>query len=230
MADTFIIIKERSLWPDPNKTKSQLVAEMEKAVWDVPGNNYEFIQPIQMRFNELISGVRSDVAVKVYGDDLEQLAGIGKRVEGVLSAVPGSADAKAEQITGLPVLSIHPDRDAMDRYGLNIADVQGVIQVALGGQTVGQIFEGDRRFDLVVRLPETVRTDLDALKRLPVPLPLGRQRRKDRRAHQVTCHCKRSRLLTSRSAPIRLRERTASAGSSSRPMFADATLAPLSLN
>ena len=171
VADTFVMIKDRAEWPDPLKTKSQLVAEMAKVVADVPGNNYEFIQPIQMRFNELISGVRSDVAVKVYGDDLEQLSEIGEKVEKIVAAVPGAADAKTEQVTGLPVLSIHPDRDALDRYGLNIADVQNVIQVALGGRVVGQVFEGDRRFELVVRLPETVRTDLEALKRLPVPLP-----------------------------------------------------------
>lgn len=171
VADTFVMIKDRADWPDPLKTKSQLVAEMAKVVADVPGNNYEFIQPIQMRFNELISGVRSDVAVKVYGDDLEQLSEIGEKVEKIVATVPGAADAKTEQVTGLPVLSIHPDRDALDRYGLNIADVQNVIQVALGGRVVGQVFEGDRRFELVVRLPETVRTDLEALKRLPVPLP-----------------------------------------------------------
>lgn len=171
VADTFIMLKDRSEWPDPNKPKAQLVAEMEKAVWDIPGNNYEFLQPIQMRFNELISGVRSDVAVKVYGDDLEQLAEIGKKVEAVVKGIAGAADAKAEQVTGLPILSIQPDRAALDRFGLNITDVQNVIEVALGGRAVGQVFEGDRRFDLVVRLPETVRTDLDALKRLPIPLP-----------------------------------------------------------
>jgi len=172
VADTFIMLKDRSQWPDTGKTKSELVAEMEKAVWTVPGNNYEFLQPIQMRFNELISGVRSEVAVKVYGDDLDVLAGLGKQVEKIITSVPGAADAKAEQVTGLPVLSIQPDRDALDRYGLNIKDLQDVIEVALGGRSVGQVFEGDRRFDLVVRLPETVRTDLNALKRLPIPLPI----------------------------------------------------------
>lgn len=173
VADTIIIIKDRSLWPDPSKPKAQLVAEMAEAVRDVPGNNYEFLQPIQMRFNELISGVRSDVAVKVYGDDLEQLSEVGKNVEAILENVSGAADVKAEQVTGLPLLSIQPDRLALDRYGLNIADVQSVIEAAVGGKEVGQVFEGDRRFDLVVRLPETLRTDLDVLKRLPVPLPVG---------------------------------------------------------
>lgn len=172
VADTFVMIKDRAEWPDPLKPKTQLVAEMEAAVREIPGNNYEFVQPIQMRFNELISGVRSDVAVKVYGDDMDQLAEIGEKIEAVVSSVSGAADAKVEQVSGLPVLSILPDRAALDRFGLNIADVQDVIEVALGGRSVGQVFEGDRRFDLVVRLPETVRTDLDALKRLPIPLPL----------------------------------------------------------
>jgi cobalt-zinc-cadmium resistance protein CzcA len=172
VADTFVMIKDRAEWPDPLKPKSQLVAEMEAAVREIPGNNYEFVQPIQMRFNELISGVRSDVAVKVYGDDMDQLAEIGEKIEAVVGSVSGAADAKVEQVSGLPVLSILPDRAALDRFGLNIADVQDVIEVALGGRSVGQVFEGDRRFDLVVRLPETLRTDLDALKRLPVPLPL----------------------------------------------------------
>jgi cobalt-zinc-cadmium resistance protein CzcA len=151
-------------------------------VKEVPGNNYEFIQPIQMRFNELISGVRSDVAVKVYGDDLEQLADIGGKVEAILNGVSGAADVKAEQVTGLPVLSIQPDRQALDRYGLNIADVQSIVEAAVGGKEVGQVFEGDRRFDLVVRLPEALRTNLEALKRLPVPLPAVREQAKPSKA------------------------------------------------
>ena len=110
VADNFVILKDRAEWPDPNKPKSQLVAEMEAAVRQVPGNNYEFTQPIQMRFNELISGVRSDLAVKVYGDDLDQLVAVGKRIEGVLKQVSGAADVKMEQATGLPVLTITPDR------------------------------------------------------------------------------------------------------------------------
>jgi len=136
----------------------------------VPGNNYEFTQPIQMRFNELISGVRSDLAVKVYGDDLDQLLASAQAIATTIQTVEGAADVKVEQVTGLPVLSILPDRAALDRYGLNIADVQEVVQVALGGKEAGQVFEGDRRFDLVVRLPEHLRTDMDTLERLPIPL------------------------------------------------------------
>ncbi len=173
VADAFVMLKDRKQWPDPSKPKAMLVKEIEKAVREIPGNNYEFTQPIQMRFNELISGVRSDVAVKVYGDDLNVLLETGEKIEAVISAIPGAADTKTEQITGLPVLSIHPDRDALDRYGMNVADVQDVVEVAMGGKAVGQIFEGDRRFDLVVRLPEVLRTDMEALKRLPIPLPVA---------------------------------------------------------
>jgi heavy metal efflux system protein len=171
VADTFIILKDRSEWSDRSKTKAMLIKEMEKAVWEIPGNNYEFTQPIQMRFNELISGVRSDVAVKIYGDDLETLLESGEKVEAVINTILGAADAKTEQITGLPVLSIIPDRNALDRYGMNVADVQDIVELAMGGKAVGQIFEGDRRFDLIVRLPEALRNDMEALKRLPIPMP-----------------------------------------------------------
>ncbi len=171
VADNFVIMKDRAEWPDPKKPKTQLVAEIEAAVRQVPGNNYEFTQPIQMRFNELISGVRSDLAVKVYGDDLDQLVDVGKRIEALLEKVPGAADVKMEQATGLPVLTITPDREAVSRYGLNVAALQSTIEAALGGKVVGQVFEGDRRFDIVLRLPEDVRTDLDRLGRLPIPLP-----------------------------------------------------------
>ncbi len=171
VADAFVMLKDRDQWPDPSKPKAVLVKEIEKAVKEIPGNNYEFTQPIQMRFNELISGVRSDVAVKIYGDDLETLLESGEKVEAVINTIPGAADAKTEQITGLPVLSIIPDRDALDRYGMNVADVQDIVEVAMGGKAVGQIFEGDRRFDLIVRLPEALRNDMEALKRLPIPMP-----------------------------------------------------------
>ena len=171
VADAFVMLKDREQWPDPSKSKAALVKEIEKAVKEIPGNNYEFTQPIQMRFNELISGVRSDVAVKIYGDDLETLLESGEKVEAVINTIPGAADAKTEQITGLPVLSIIPDRDALDRYGMNVADVQDIVEVAMGGKAVGQIFEGDRRFDLIVRLPEVLRNDMAALKRLPIPMP-----------------------------------------------------------
>jgi cobalt-zinc-cadmium resistance protein CzcA len=171
VADTFVILKPRDQWPDPSKTKDELVEEMEKIAKTVPGNNYEFTQPIQMRFNELISGVRSDLAVKIFGDDLDVMLEVAERVESELKAIPGGADVKIEQATGLPVLSILPDRAALDRYGLNMSDVQEIVQVAMGGRETGKLFEGDRRFDIVVRLPEHLRTDIDVLEELPIPLP-----------------------------------------------------------
>ena len=173
VADTYIMLKPRPQWPDPQRTKSDLVAAMAAAAQKVPGNNYEFTQPIQMRFNELISGVRSDVAVKVYGDDLAVMNKTATEIEAVLQAIPGAADVKVEQTIGLPMLTVRLDRESLARYGLPVADVQELIATALGGTTVGQIFEGDRRFDLVVRLPETLRTDLAYLQNLPVPLPLS---------------------------------------------------------
>ncbi|MDH5302195.1 MAG: CusA/CzcA family heavy metal efflux RND transporter [Gammaproteobacteria bacterium] len=179
VADTFVMMKPRNDWPDPRKPKAELIAEMEAAAKTIPGNNYEFTQPIQMRFNELISGVRSDLAVKIYGDDLDTLVELAEQIERVVAAVPGAADARSEQATGLPLLSVIPKREQLAYYGLDVAAVQNALRVAVAGETVGQIFEGDRRFDLVLRLPESIRTDLDALKRLPIPLPGNIQREID---------------------------------------------------
>ena len=175
IADTYLLLKDRKEWPDPSKTKAELVEEIEIALEDIPGSNYEFSQPIQLRFNELISGVRSDLAVKIYGDDLDQLVKSANDVLEVVQNVEGATGAKVEQVTGLPVLSIVPNRKRMDLYGLNIADVQEIVQTAMGGREAGTVFEGDRRFDLVVRLPESLRTDIDALDRLPIPLPNAEQ-------------------------------------------------------
>ncbi|UOV07043.1 CusA/CzcA family heavy metal efflux RND transporter [Pseudoxanthomonas sp. F37] len=173
VADTFIMLKPRDAWPDPRKTKAALVAQIEAAVKDIPGNNYEFTQPIQMRMNELISGVRADVAIKVYGDDLDTLVRVGEQVEAVAKAVDGAADVRLEQATGLPLLTITPDRQALIRYGLNPGDVQHTVATAVGGEVAGQLFEGDRRFDIVVRLPEALRQDPAALHDLPIPLGRG---------------------------------------------------------
>ena len=175
VADTFVMLKPRKEWPDPKKPKAELVAEMQAAAATIPGNNYEFTQPIQMRFNELISGVRSDVAVKIYGDDLDVLLETAEQVEAAASTIPGAQDLKVEQVTGLPVLSVFPDRDALARYGLSVEDVQSVVSTALGGSVAGQLFEGDRRFDIVVRFPEALRQDVAAIERLPIPLPASRQ-------------------------------------------------------
>jgi cobalt-zinc-cadmium resistance protein CzcA len=171
VADGFVIMRPRSEWPDPRKSKATLVNELEAAVRGLPGNNYEFTQPIQMRFNELIAGVRSDVAVKIFGDDLATLQGLGKQAERILKGIPGASDVKLEQTTGLPLLTVHPSRDVLARYGLNVADVQDVVEIALGGRAAGDVFEGDRRFDVIVRLPEALRSDVEAIGRLPVPLP-----------------------------------------------------------
>ncbi|MET0239950.1 MAG: CusA/CzcA family heavy metal efflux RND transporter [Sphingobium sp.] len=171
VADTFIMLKERAYWPDPRKSKAELVHEMQEAVALVPGNNYEFTQPIQMRFNELLSGVRADVAVKVFGDDIDQLHAIGKSVETVMNGVDGAADVSVEQVTGLPVLQITPDRAALARLGLNVADIQQVVAISIGGQQAGQIFEGDRRFPIIVRLPDDIRRRADDIGRLRIPLP-----------------------------------------------------------
>ncbi len=171
LADVFIILKPKSEWPGPHQTKAELITAMEETIRKVPGNNYEFTQPIQMRFNELLSGVRSDVAIKVFGDDLDTLLSVGEQIEKILETVPGAADVRIEQITGLPVLSIQMDRSKMARYGLNGADVQDAIVIAVGGKNAGMVFEGDRRFELQVRLPEHQRSDIETLKRLPIRLP-----------------------------------------------------------
>lgn len=171
VADTFVMIKPRDQWPNPKKLKTDLVAEVEKSLATIPGNNYEFSQPIQMRTNELISGVRADVAINVYGDDLDALLSIGQKVEQVAKAVPGAADVRVEQASGLPLLTIEPNRRALAVYGLSADDVQRTVSTAVGGEVAGQLFEGDRRFDLVVRLPESLRQDPSALENLPIPLP-----------------------------------------------------------
>ncbi|KAB8185685.1 MULTISPECIES: CusA/CzcA family heavy metal efflux RND transporter [Lysobacteraceae] len=170
ISDTFVMLKPREDWPDPRKPKDELLEEMEAAITRLPGNNYELTQPIQMRTNELISGVRADVAVKIYGDDLDQLVRTAAQVQRVMAAVPGAADVKTEQVAGLPLLTVVPDRQALVRYGLNPGDVQDTVATAVGGEVAGQLFDGDRRFDLVVRLPEGVRQDPAALADLPIPL------------------------------------------------------------
>lgn len=168
VGDTFIMLKPRDQWPDPRKRKSELIEEIEAAIAKVPGNNYEITQPIQMRTNELISGVRADVAVKLYGDDLDQLVETAEAVERVMASVEGAADVKAEQVTGLPLLSVEPDREALRRFGLNPGEIQDVVATAVGGESAGHFFEGDRRFDVVVQLPENLRQQPHTLESLPV--------------------------------------------------------------
>jgi len=173
VADNFVILKPRSEWPDPDKTKAELVEQMEASVEELPGNNYEFTQPIQMRFNELISGVRADVGIKVFGDDLDQLLLTATDILNAVRQVEGAADARLEQVTGLPTLSVIPNRTALGRYGLNVVELQDWVSAAIGGESAGILYEGDRRFELVVRLPETIRRDVEKLAFLPVPLANG---------------------------------------------------------
>jgi cobalt-zinc-cadmium resistance protein CzcA len=165
------MLKDRKDWPDQRKPKAVLLEELEQAARILPGNNYEFTQPIQMRTNELLSGVRADVAIKVYGDDLEVLTRVAARIEAIARRVDGAADVRADQTTGLPMLVITPDRSALSRYGLNPEQVQTTVSTAIGGTVAGQFLEGDRRFDIVVRLPERLRSDMQRLGDLPVPLP-----------------------------------------------------------
>jgi cobalt-zinc-cadmium resistance protein CzcA len=173
ISDGYVMLKDKKDWPDPEKPKAEVVADIEQALASVPGSAYEISQPIQLRFNELISGVRSDLGIKVYGDNLDELLKAGNAIAKVLNGIPGAEGVKVEQVAGLPVLSIEPNRAALYRYGLNISDVQDVLSAATGGEEAGQLFDGDQRFSLVVRLPETQRNDLGALERLPIMLPTG---------------------------------------------------------
>ena len=168
--DTFVILKPRRDWPDPGLPKEKLVEKLDAALQAAPGTDYSYVQPIQMRFNELLGGVKGDVAVKVYGDDFGTLEKPVDEIRKVLKTIPGAADVKAEEVAGLPLMSIVPDRPALSRFGLSITDIQDVVATAIGGSEAGQIQEGDRRFPLVVRLPDALRSDLAAIGNLPVPL------------------------------------------------------------
>ncbi|WP_346840076.1 CusA/CzcA family heavy metal efflux RND transporter [Microbulbifer sp. SAOS-129_SWC] len=173
VADNFVILKPRDQWPDPQLPRQQLIADIEHAVRQLPGNNYEFTQPIEMRFNELISGVRADLGIKVFGDDLDQLVRSARQILAVVQGIPGAADARLEQVEGLPVLSVVPKRIQLARYGLDLQTLQDLVATAIGGESAGLIYEGDRRFQLVVRLPELLRRNVERLGDLPVPLPEG---------------------------------------------------------
>lgn len=173
VADNFVMLKPISEWPDPTRSKADLVAAMQVAVMKIPGNNYEFTQPIQMRFNELISGVRSDVAVKVFGDDMDVMNATAAEISEVLESIPGAADVKVEQTTGLPMLTLNIDRSKASRLGLNVNDIQEALSIAVGGREAGLVFQGDRRFDILVRLPDEARGNLDAIRRIPIRLPIA---------------------------------------------------------
>ena len=171
ISDSYVMLKPPSEWPDPNKSRATLIAQLQQAAATVPGSNYELSQPIQLRFNELVSGVRSDVAVKVFGDDMAVLNQTAAKIAATLQTVAGASEVKVEQTTGLPVLTINIDRDKAARYGLNVAEVQEAIAIAVGGRQAGILYEGDRRFDIVVRLSEALRTDVAGLSGLLIPVP-----------------------------------------------------------
>ncbi|MCO5129175.1 MAG: CusA/CzcA family heavy metal efflux RND transporter [Xanthobacteraceae bacterium] len=171
ISDGYVMLKPRGEWPDPKKPKAKLVEEIETAANEIPGSSYEATQPIQLRVNELISGVRSDVGVKIFGDDLDVLQGVARQVQAVIGDISGAADVKIEPVAGLPILTVKLDRRALSRHGLSVGDVQNIVEIAIGGKSVGKLFEGDRRFDIVVRLPERLRGNIDAIRAIPIPLP-----------------------------------------------------------
>jgi len=169
VSDTYIALKPREQWKKAT-TQNELAEAMEAVVRKLPGQNYEFSQPIELRMNELISGVRSDLAVKIYGEDLRLMTGYAELIADELRRVRGAEDVKIEQTSGLPMVSIEVDRSAVARYGINASDVQDVVAVALAGKEAGQVIVGDRRFKLVVRLADDLRSDVDGISRLPVPI------------------------------------------------------------
>ncbi|WP_095048084.1 CusA/CzcA family heavy metal efflux RND transporter [Pseudomonas sp. Irchel s3h9] len=171
ISDSYVMLKPKDQWPDPGKSRETLMTELQAAAATLPGSNYELSQPIQLRFNELISGVRSDVAVKVFGDDMDVLNATAAKIAAAMQKVNGASEVKIEQTTGLPVLTINIDRDKAARYGLNVGDVQDTIAVAVGGRKAGTLYEGDRRFDMVVRLSDAMRKDIDGLSALLIPVP-----------------------------------------------------------
>jgi heavy metal efflux system protein len=171
ISDSFVILKPKSEWPTDVTTKAQVVERLEAKLEPLVGSAFEISQPIELRFNELIAGVRGDVAIKLYGDDLDQMSEIGNQVAAILNTVPGAADVKVEQTEGFPQLDVQFDRDAIARYGLTLEDVTNTVSAALGGRNAGIVFEGDRRYDIVVRMPNATRNDLDAIGALPIMLP-----------------------------------------------------------
>jgi cobalt-zinc-cadmium resistance protein CzcA len=171
--DMFVILKPHSEWPNQSITKAQLIERLEKNLNQFPGNAYEITQPIQMRFNELIAGVRGDVAIKVFGDDFNSMNATAEKIAGVLRRTEGAADVKVEQTTGLPMLDIRVNRDAMSRLGVTAQDVQDTVTATLGGRESGMIFEGDRRFAVVIRLSDAQRADFNALQQVQLSAPGG---------------------------------------------------------
>ncbi len=171
IADGYVIMKPRSQWPDPSKSKAAVVRDLELKTEGVPGSKYEFTQPIEMRFNELIAGVRTDVAYTIFGDDPVQLRQSAERVAAIMESIPGAADVRVEQVSGLPQLEISPRRDLVGRMGLQIADIQNAVSIAFAGREVSKFYQGARSLPVVVRLAEGDRNNVETLRRLPIPLP-----------------------------------------------------------
>lgn len=176
VSDNFVVFKPEGEWPKDSGTKKEVVDKIAEALKKLPGNAYEFTQPIEMRFNELIAGVRSDVAVKVYGDDFAKMETTASQIVRVLNGVEGAADVKAEQTKGLPALTIDVKRERLGRYGLSMADAQDAISVAIGGKSAGLVFEGDRRFDIVLRVTDEKTQDPATVERVIVPLNIGEEK------------------------------------------------------
>ncbi|MBS7813623.1 efflux RND transporter permease subunit [Roseococcus pinisoli] len=174
VSDAFVILRPRAQWPDPSLSKEELVRRIQEAVQRVPGNNYEFTQPIQMRFNELLAGTRGDLAVKVFGEEFGPMTASANQIATLLRGIRGAEDVRVEQTAGLPFLEINVNREEIARRGLGMNAVHDVIGTAIGGREAGFVFEGDRRFAIIVRVPETIRNDLEALRNLPVALPANR--------------------------------------------------------
>lgn len=166
----FVMLKPRDQWPDPGLSKAELVQRLEKAVGALPGQVYEVSQPIQLRFNELLAGVRGDVAIKVFGDDFDSLLATANQIAGVVRGVDGAADVRVEQVSGASFMNVDVDRARAARFGLSVADVQDVVAMAIGGREAGMVYQGDRRFDIVTRLPDALRNDPVALASIPIPL------------------------------------------------------------
>ena len=171
ISDGYVMLKPQSQWPNPEMTKAELADKIRDTAQTLLGNNYEVSQPIEMRFNELISGVRSDLGIMIYGDDTDVLLDTGNKLAAIVGKIPGATDIKVEQVTGLPMLTVDIDRAAISRYGLDIATVQEAVEISIGGKEAGTVYEGDIRSPLIVRLPEHIRKDLDAIRRLPIPVP-----------------------------------------------------------
>ena len=172
--DMIILLKDKSEWTSA-ETKEELMEKMEEALDEIPGATTEFSQPIQMRFNELMTGVRSDVAVKIFGEDLDMLVSKGDEALNIINSIEGVADAKAERVAGLPQITVRYNFDKLALYGLNVGDLNSVIRIGFAGSKAGVVYEGEKRFDLVLRLDSDSRSDISNLKTLFITLPSGSQ-------------------------------------------------------